>query len=187
MSICGNNFGDPQSLAACAGSGYGFGRYSQVWGWASWARAWKLFQYEVGPAVEDFRHFKIPGVSRIQQNTHQARVRSTAGPGGLDTWDYQWQFAVLKNKGLVICPSVNLISNLGFGEDATHTTKENSPAALVPAGKLAMPMIHPSHINESPAINRIYAFHMLGDVKRLRKKLYKSWLRRITGRAPIGK
>lgn len=182
MTICGNNFGAPQSAAACAGTSYGFGRYSQVWGWASWARAWKSFQFEVGPVVEDFHHFKIRGVSRLQQRIHQAHVRSTVGPGGLDAWGYQWQFAVLKNKGLVICPSANLISNLGFGEDATHTTQVNSPASLVPLGTLAMPLTHPSSINESPALNRIYAFYMLGDPKRLRKKLFKSWIRRITGR-----
>lgn len=187
MSICGNNYGDPQAVAACNGLSYGFGRYSQVWGWATWARAWKFFQYEVGPAVEAFTHFRINGASRFQQKVHQAHVRSTVGPGGLDAWGYQWQFAVLKNKGLVICPSVNLISNLGFGEDATHTTKENSPAALVPVGELAMPLTHPSCVKESSAINRIYAFHMLGDPKRLRKKFIKSWLRRMTGRARKGK
>lgn len=182
MSICGNNFGAPKAAAACAGFSYGFGRYSQVWGWASWARAWKLFQYEVGPAVDDFLHFKTKGVSRLQQRIHQARIRSTVGPGGTDIWGYQWQFVVLKSKGLVICPAVNLISNIGFGGDATHTTKVNSPAASVPVGTLTLPLTHPSFIKDSPALNRIYASCMLGDTRRLRKKIFRSWLRRFTGR-----
>ena len=187
MHICGNNFGSPEAAKACAGLSYGFGRYAQVWGWASCARAWRHFQYDVAPDVENRAHFKVRGTDRLQQKVHQERVRSTLGLRKHDVWDYQWQFAVLKNKGLTICPSVNLISNLGFGEEATHTTKTNSPVAQAATGRLAFPLIHPATIADSPAINRLYADQMLGDAKRHRKKLYKSWLRRITGRAPSRK
>lgn len=187
MHICGNNFASPLAASACSGLSYGFGRYSQVWGWASWARAWQRFQYDVGPAVESASHFKIRGIDRLRRHAHQDRVRSTLGERHHDVWDYQWQFAVLRSGGLCVCPSVNLISNLGFGEDATHTVKANAPVAQAPIGRLSFPLTHPAAISDSPAINRIYADQMLGDAKRYRKKLYKAWLRRITGRSPRGK
>jgi hypothetical protein len=38
-----------------------------------------------------------------------------------DTWDVQWQYAVLSNNGLSIIPNVNLVSNIGFDLNATHT------------------------------------------------------------------
>lgn len=38
-----------------------------------------------------------------------------------DTWDIQWQYAVSVNNGLTIIPNVNLISNIGFNTNATHT------------------------------------------------------------------
>jgi len=179
MAICGNIFGAPQSAQACAGYSYGFGRYAQVWGWATWARAWSLYHYEIGGSADDFRYFKTRGVSYLQQKLHQERVKSTNDPGGPNTWDYQWQFAVLKNEGLAICPSVNLISNLGFGNDATHTLNANSENARAPIGKLSFPLKHPNTMKDAPSINKIYADHMLGPANRHRKKLYKSYLRKL--------
>jgi hypothetical protein len=181
MSICGNIFGSPKSAEACGGYSYAFGRYAQVWGWASWARAWKLYQYDVGIAADDFHHFKTSGVSIVQQKIHQERVKSTLAPDGPDTWDYQWQFAVLKHGGLVACPSVNLISNIGFGEDATHTKRLNSQIAEASTGRLAAPLKHPPVLGESPALNRIYAEHMFGRASKLHRKFLKSWLRSLFG------
>lgn len=184
MHICGNNFAAPDAMKTCAGYSYAFGRYAQVWGWASWARAWRHFHFDVGSSVEESSHFKIHGIDIYRRFAHQERVRSTLPPVSVDTWDYQWQFAVLKNGGLSVCPSVNLISNLGFGEDATHTFKADAPVARTPLGRLPFPLSHPSEIIDSPAINRIYADRMLGHPKRHRKKFYKSLLRRITGLSP---
>lgn len=43
----------------------------------------------------------------------------------IDTWDYQWTFTMWKNNWLAITPNVNLISNIGFGGDGTHTVGES--------------------------------------------------------------
>lgn len=184
MHICGNNFGSPLIPGACRGASYGYGRFAQVWGWASWARAWQHFRFNVTTEVEDFGHFNIRGVDRILRRVHQTRVRSTTGPARLDSWGYPWQFAVLRNGGVCVVPSTNLISNLGFGEDATHTVNADAAAACIPLEQLSFPLIHPPAIADNPAINRIYAAHMLGDAKRHRRKKFKAWLRRITGRNP---
>ena len=42
----------------------------------------------------------------------------------LDTWDFQWAFTIWENNGLAILPNVNMISNIGFGLEATHTKRE---------------------------------------------------------------
>jgi hypothetical protein len=47
----------------------------------------------------------------------------------IDTWDYQWVFTILINSGLGITPNNNLISNIGFNEDATHTKDMNSSSS----------------------------------------------------------
>jgi len=43
----------------------------------------------------------------------------------IDTWDYQWTFTMWFNGGLAVLPNVNMVSNIGFCEDATHTKIEN--------------------------------------------------------------
>ena len=45
-------------------------------------------------------------------------------------WDYQWLFALWCQNGLSVVPSENLVSNIGFGPDATHTRSDNLMARL---------------------------------------------------------
>ena len=47
-----------------------------------------------------------------------------------DTWDYQWQFTCIMNGGLIIEPNQNLVENIGFDKEATHTKKGKSPARI---------------------------------------------------------
>jgi hypothetical protein len=42
--------------------------------------------------------------------------------GKPDSWAYRWTFTCLANGGLTALPNCNLVSNVGFGEDASHTT-----------------------------------------------------------------
>ena len=42
----------------------------------------------------------------------------------LDTWDYIWDTNVQINSGFAIRPNVNLVTNVGFNNEATHTTKK---------------------------------------------------------------
>jgi hypothetical protein len=49
------------------------------------------------------------------------------------------------NYGLCITPTANLISNIGFGVEATHTTY-NSIYANLEARGLQLPLIHPAYV-----------------------------------------
>jgi hypothetical protein len=62
---------------------------------------------------------------------------------GPDTWDYQWFYTRLKNNSLNIVPGVNLVANIGFGPDATHTIKLDS--RVTPSvSAIEFPLRHPS-------------------------------------------
>jgi hypothetical protein len=62
----------------------------------------------------------------------------------IDYWDYQWLFATWVHNGLCIMPNVNMISNIGFGEEATHTTWTGSKWANLPLAEMPFPLQHPS-------------------------------------------
>ena len=49
----------------------------------------------------------------------------------IDTWDYQWTFTLWSQNQFTILPNVNLISNIGFGVDATHTTSDSEFSKLI--------------------------------------------------------
>ena len=66
--------------------------------------------------------------------------------GEIDTWDYQWNFTIRINNGLSIRPSVNLVGNIGFGKDATHTTRNNNEIENNAPKDIEIPLNHPEFI-----------------------------------------
>lgn len=142
MSICGSNLiecwkADLQS--------YHFSRCFGVWGWATWRRAWDY--YDVNMSL-----WQKPEIRRQLEEElggdplYRMRVldfdRIVAG--SVDTWDYQWTFAQLEQSGLCVVPAVNLVSNIGFNAEATHTVNAKNSFAALPT----FPSQFPLEINE---------------------------------------
>ena len=69
----------------------------------------------------------MPGQRRAQAYW-RACFDGVAG-GSIDTWDYQWVYACWQHGGVSAMPAVNLVSNIGFGQDATHTVSPESKLA----------------------------------------------------------
>ncbi|AOC93297.1 hypothetical protein BB050_00141 [Flavobacterium anhuiense] len=101
---------------------YYFSNLTHVWGWASWRRAWndydvELSRYKDIDAENSFKLiFSDPIVVDSWKSIFDKMLRSE-----IDTWDYQWTITNFFNNSLSIIPNVNLISNIGFGVNATHT------------------------------------------------------------------
>lgn len=140
MMISGDNFQGGQRRS---NDSYYFSRLTHIWGWASWRRAWNHYDSEMKrwPTVRD-----EGWLGDILGNQHaEAAWRQTfqkVYDGKIDTWDYQWTFACWINNGLTVLPNSNLISNLGFGADATHTTQSRSQEQL-PVEAMRFPLSHP--------------------------------------------
>jgi len=105
---------------------YFFATTAHVWGWASWRRAWQLYDVEM-KSYSKFKELdKIQDIfSKKEEKKYWLRVFDRVTAGEINTWDYQWMYALYVNNGLSIIPNKNLISNIGFGNQATHTS-ENS-------------------------------------------------------------
>ncbi len=101
---------------------YYFSNLTHVWGWASWRRAWndydvELSKYKDIDAENSFKLiFSDPIVVDSWKSIFDKMLRNE-----IDTWDYQWTITNFFNNSLSIIPNVNLISNIGFGVNATHT------------------------------------------------------------------
>ena len=111
---------------------YTFSANSWVWGWATWKRAWKLYD----PEIKNWPYVKKNKVlNGIYNSKYRFKKEISKGldlvyKHKLDTWDYQWQFAIWINYGLCIVPRYNYVENLGFDiKEATHTCDE-MPAYL---------------------------------------------------------
>jgi hypothetical protein len=122
--ISGNNFQDGQQR----GSGsYYFSNYNHCWGWASWRRAWQHYDHNLShwPEVRDGRYLTGILDSDLEVQFWQDVFENIYTLGEPNTWDYAWTFTCWLNRGLTVLPNVNLVSNIGFGLNATHTLKRN--------------------------------------------------------------
>ncbi len=123
---------------------YYFSRYANIWGWASWARVWKQYDHTLSRYGES-------EVAKVMARVYDDRfyiddfvnIFRKLKAGEIDTWDYQFNFLGFFTEGLTISPNVNLISNIGFGEGATHTFDTINPFAAMPLVELTGPLKHP--------------------------------------------
>jgi hypothetical protein len=101
---------------------YYFSKYSHVWGWATWRRAWRYYSVDVNclGEIELLINIKQSFSSTSVQN-YWINLFNELKQNNIDTWDYQWNFTVWNTKGLSIVPNFNLVTNIGFGVEATHT------------------------------------------------------------------
>jgi hypothetical protein len=141
MAMSGDNF---QRGRKRTPSSYYFSRYVHVWGWATWRRAWRHFDAE----IKDWATLRETSWLRDTMGDEIAArywraIFDQVAAGCVSTWDYQWLFACWAQNGLSITPEVNLISNIGFGANSTHTASTNDDAANLPTGEMQFPLRHP--------------------------------------------
>ncbi|MEY8768498.1 nucleotide-diphospho-sugar transferase [Francisella philomiragia] len=108
---------------------YYFSVYNHIWGWASWADRWVNYDVEIGNI--DSNKFIKELFADKKVVKYWTDILKSMKNKCIDTWDYQWTFTLWNNKQLSILPNTNLISNIGFGEDATHTTKDSEFSRMV--------------------------------------------------------
>jgi hypothetical protein len=141
MVISGNNFQFGRSRTNYS---YYFSRYNHIWGWASWRRAWKYFDYDLKlwPKIknENWLTSILEDKTAVKYWTKNFQRTYEGEP---TVWDYRWTFACWIQNGLTILPNVNLVSNIGFGEGATHTSSSKSKVANLPVEEMIFPLKHP--------------------------------------------
>jgi hypothetical protein len=98
--------------------------------------------------------------------------------GSLDTWDVSWTFAALTHGMLQVVPNVNLISNIGFGANATHTHVVGVHANM-PTQAISFPLTHPSFVLPNIEADRYIADDQLAPSFYVRKW---RWLKRMFGK-----
>lgn len=142
MMVSGNNF----QPTARTDASYYFSHWTHIWGWATWKRAWQHFDVDVKdwPARRSENFFDAIFPSTADRR-HWRQVMDNQHAGLIDTWDFPWTYACWKSGGLTVLPDQNLVTNIGFGKDATHTTDAESRLARLPTSPM-MDIVHPQQI-----------------------------------------
>jgi hypothetical protein len=156
--ISGNNFQNGQ----WRGDGsYYFSRYNHCWGWASWRRCWQHYDADLSqwPALRDSGLLNTIFEDPLERNYWSRIWQRLVDEGSPDSWAYRWTFTSLANSGLTALPNHNLVSNVGFGEDAAHTTGVADPTV---ADLVLGELIHPQFVLRDAAADSYSFDHHLG-------------------------
>ena len=150
---------------------YFFSKYVHGWGWASWRRAWKYYDYHM-KSWPEFKTSRL--LEKVCDSPYEVQYwtqifdQMHADPQVLDTWDYQWIYACFSQNGLAIEPNYNLISNTGFNRpDAAHTVGD-SPRSNLSVAEISNLDHPPFTVRDKTA--DIYTFDNIFGGKQLKAK-----------------
>lgn len=142
-SISGTNLDASQMLGY--ESSYYASKFPSVWGWATWKRVWS----EYTPDLSEFTIREIYKTVMYGCNSWSSRLfwlqkLLLVRFNRIDTWDYQLVFAHWRKGSSSLISNSNLVRNIGFGPEATHTVFSSSVYANIPLGRIGPAIIHPS-------------------------------------------
>ncbi|MDJ0728377.1 MAG: FkbM family methyltransferase [Crocosphaera sp.] len=169
--ISGNNF---QMGQVRTDYSYYFSRYPHNWGWATWRRAWKQFDIEM-TFWDQCKQLKL--LNTIFEDSYEQDywldILEQTHDHLIDSWAYIWGYTCWRNNGLTILPEVNLVSNIGFRQDATHTKNiGDNPLANLFIGNITK-IKHPTYLCRHLEADAYTFDHVFGgkQMKELVKQL----------------
>lgn len=172
MAVTGCNF---QFGRRRGDASYYFSRFVHVWGWATWRRAWRHYDVAMKdwPDHRDGRWLRdtFGGWAEAVSWRHELERTYRAQ---IDTWDYQWQFAILRRGGVVATPNVNLVTNVGNAPGGTHGG-QHGPYFNQPTAALDHPLVHPAEVRRDAEadefVQRSFTFSARGLLSVMARRL----------------
>jgi hypothetical protein len=113
---------------------YFFSSFTHTWGWATWKRAWDLFDYELKNWSKNDSNYRLKNIlpnNKIYRRFKEVIDYTKINNEKISWWDFQWCYTTLINHGLCLVPSINLVTNIGIGSDSTHTFNPHDKATPV--------------------------------------------------------
>ena len=182
-TISGDNFHREESSKEYS---YYFSKYFHSWGWASWQRAWQDYRANVEANLLNVTQSNLESLSDNDPDfvAYWLSILKKCQMNQIDSWAYPFLFESFRRSKNHIHPTGNLIDNIGFGSDATHTTGQ-SPNYAVEA--MQFPLKHPpSTKRDSNADKLTERIHFkIGVKKKKRKKRYKQLIRSFKDRLAL--
>lgn len=175
--ITGCNF---QQGKKWGNSSYYFSNRTHVWGWASWKRVWKDYDLNLNKYNKNEVRQQLLNIYNeplIAENW--ANIFNQVKAGKINSWAYPLDFINFFNNGLVIIPNENLITNIGFGSNATNITYNKSVFDHIPVTEIDE-ITHPIFIlPEKKADLFIMNYNFQIDEKKRRQNILKGEFKKL--------
>lgn len=151
---------------------YYFSRYPHCWGWATWRRAWRGYDHEMRDwKVKMPESFWPRGLDDPRERSRWEKSFISVLTGEVDSWAYRWTYSLWRQNAISANSRQNLVSNIGFGPEATHTRRGGFGG--IPLQKVQFPLVHPGEVcaddlTDAEVSRRV--FRPAGKVRRMMQR-----------------
>jgi len=132
-----------------------FLKLTTTWGWATWDRAWRIFDWNPPHALEHIANPQIQKRFDLDDSYPYTTMLRQRLAGQNDSWGILWWYAVFNSNGVVLFPRKSLVRNDGFDGTGTHSgfswVLSRSIYTDVRQVHIAKPLSFPSSIETNPA------------------------------------
>lgn len=172
MAVSGSAL--PCRLSEQSEYSYFFSNWDYIWGWATWRRAWKHYDYGMKNYEAMVRngyfgrnYYSIYEKYYIKHSYDTSYFRNDR----VTWWSYQWGYARKCNSGLVAVPVKNFIVNIGLGEGATNTKNEDR-WSFFKFEEMEFPLRHPDFImHDRTTDDEIFKRHFTTWLSRMKTQV----------------
>jgi hypothetical protein len=113
-------------------------RGASCWGWATWGRAWRLFERDGNKLLAELRRQELTGLFDLEGAKPYTSMLKSQVRGKSDSWAIRWHAATFLANRLQLSPQRSLVSNIGF--DWTGINCSDDEAFLVSVAKDPPPL-----------------------------------------------
>ena len=126
---------------------YCFSKYKSTNGWATWKRSWDNMDINMQWREGEYCDSVIANMGYRSKDLKYWKYHlKVIDAKEASAWDWQWYFTLSTQNQLSVFPAVSLVSNIGFGEGATHTTQKSTPKRYITDKNLSFPLKHPLYV-----------------------------------------
>jgi len=123
-------------------SSYFYSKLPAIWGWATWKRTWCHYDFNILRWRNAYTRKRVQDFVGIEFFASREKAFNKTFNKEIDTWDYQWAFSQYCNSGITMVPIYNLIENIGFGKNGTHTSDASSIFSKIKKNEIEYPLKH---------------------------------------------
>ena len=161
---------------------YYFTNLASIWGWATWRRAWEIYDVEMSdfPIYKNKLFDQKVFVSK-KATKHLKKAFDIMYIQKHNTWDTQWVYAVIKSNGITITPQVNLVENIGidYDNDSTHLFLMDSYSYNKKSEKILLPLEHPDFIMSDHIDELIFENYRGKSIRRIVRVIRENGLLKV--------
>jgi len=95
------------------------------WGWATWKRAWEIFDPEAKGLEQLRQNKKLQKRFNLDGAYDYYSMLERHFAGKVDSWAVRWYLSVFLQNGLTLYPVKTLVANTGFDGSGTHSGTPN--------------------------------------------------------------